>query len=58
MKKECKYKAGDKIHTSADNYIKVMAVADGYVMFRNKGCIPLVLSVADFEAMADRRNWT
>jgi hypothetical protein len=31
-----------------DNYVKVMAVADGYVMARRPRCSPFILSVSDF----------
>lgn len=41
---------GTKIPTSEGNYIKIMAVADGYVMARNNGCIPFCESIERFIA--------
>lgn len=31
-----------------DSYVKIMAVKDGYVMARHKGCIPFIVSEKDF----------
>ena len=41
--------AGDKFaHKEGTGYIKVMAIADGYVMGRNKGCIPFCENIDEF----------
>lgn len=41
--------AGDKFaHKEGNGYIKVMAIADGYVMARNKGCIPFCEKIDEF----------
>lgn len=43
------FSVGDKFaHKEGGGYIKVMAIADGYVMARNKGCIPFCESINDF----------
>lgn len=51
MKKESKYKVGEKIPTNDGLYVKVMTIIDGYVMCRRKGCIPFGLTIDDFESM-------
>lgn len=50
------FSVGDKIPTSntrKPSYIKVMAVEDGYVMFRRAGCIPGVMSLKEFGVFVD-----
>lgn len=46
-KNEALFTAGDKFPHPTSGYVKIMAVADGYVMWRLKGCIPKVNSVND-----------
>lgn len=43
------HKAGDKIPMIIGDYVKVMAIADGYVMARRKGCYPFVCAVKEFD---------
>lgn len=46
---DIRYNIGDKIpHKEGNGYIKVMAIAEGYVMARNKGCIPFCESIDKF----------
>ena len=45
------FRAGDKFapwFTGGPAYIKVLAVAEGYVMARYAGCIPFVKTVKEF----------
>lgn len=42
-------RVGDKIPTTMQQYLKVMAYVDGYVMARYKGCIPFVSTIKEFE---------
>lgn len=39
-----------------DDYIKVMAIADGYVMMRRKGCIPFVMSMKEAKAYIKKKT--
>jgi len=39
---------GEKIKTRDGSYIKIMAIEDGYVMARKKGCIPFCQSINGF----------
>lgn len=41
------YKRGDKF-TLPFRVLTIMAVADGYIMCRYKGCMPFVKSVKEF----------
>lgn len=47
--KQREIRAGLRIPVEKMDYIKVMAVVDGYVMARYKGCIPFVVSIKKFE---------
>ncbi len=43
------FREGDKFATEGGkSYIKIMAIADGYVMARNKGCIPFCETIKEF----------
>lgn len=37
-----------KIERDAGDYIKIMAIEEGYIMARNTGCTPGIWSVRDF----------
>ena len=44
-----KIKVGQKYDYGTKFYIKIMAIADGYVLARVKGCMPFAQSIKDFE---------
>lgn len=50
-------KAGMKISVAQHEYLKVMAIVDGYVMMRYKGCIPFVEKQERFNEMFPLRGW-
>jgi hypothetical protein len=43
------FKPEDKFPYPDGSYLKVMAIVDGYVMARNKGCMPFVQTVKEFQ---------
>jgi len=50
-------KVGEKYHEQdKSTYLKIMAIKDGYVMARWKGCYPFVRNVKEFERIISVRN--
>lgn len=42
-------RVGEKFpNKKGDSYIKIIAIAEGYIMARYKGCVPFVQSENDF----------
>lgn len=51
MKRKSKFKPGDCFYNSVISWtlpIKIMAIADGYLMVRYKGCFPFVIQEKEF----------
>jgi len=50
------FKVGQKIPTRNNSHIRIMAIAENYVMARHKGCMVFAKHIRDFKILVEERK--